>query len=105
MKQAVQCIYREYANAFLSVDDIAKEAGISVNRLNDLFKKEQGETAGKFLTKVRMERARELLDEGSEKMTAIAEKTGYTSTSYFARVFRKYYGMSPQEYKIKRRER
>ena len=105
MKQAVHCIYREYANAFLSVDDIAKEAGISVNRLNDLFKKEQGETAGKFLTKVRMERARELLDEGSEKMTAIAEKTGYTSTSYFARVFRKYYGMSPQEYKIKRRER
>lgn len=70
-------------NAFLSVRRIAENAGISVNHLNDLFKKEQGETVGKFLTRIRMERAREILN-GGEKMSVVAEKTGYTSTSYFA---------------------
>lgn len=97
-------IYKEYGNPFLSVEDVAKKAGVSVNWLNDLFKKEQKETAGRFLTKVRMEKTKEFLENGESKMSDIAAKTGYNSASYWAKVFKKTYGVSPQEYyeKIKR---
>ena len=101
MERAVRFIYQEYKNSFLSVEEIAENSGLSVNRLNDLFKKEQGETVGKFLTKVRMEKAKELLEKGTEKMPDIVEQVGYSSSSYFAKVFRKMYDISPQEYRRK----
>ena len=104
LQAAEDFIYKEYGNPFLSVEDVAKKAGVSVNWLNDLFKKEQKETAGKFLTKVRMEKTKELLENGESKMGEIASKTGYNSASYWAKVFKKTYGLSPQEYyeKMKR---
>ena len=104
MERAVRFIYQEYKNSFLSVEGIAENAGLSVNRLNDLFKKEQGETVGKFLTKVRMEKARELLEKENEKIPDIVEQVGYSSPSYFAKVFRKMYDISPQEYRKKGKE-
>ncbi len=103
MERAVRFIYQEYSNPLLSVEEIAEKAGLSVNRLNDLFKKEQGETVGRFLTRVRMGKAKELLDKG-EKIPDVSKKTGYGSNSYFARVFRKMYGISPQEYRRKEKK-
>ena len=103
--KAMGYIYRRYTNPMLSVEEIAEYVELSVNRLNDLFKKERGETVGRFLTRVRLEKSADRLEHGKEKMTEIAAGVGYTSTSYFARVFRKYYGMSPQEYRKTRRTR
>ena len=100
MERAVRFIYQEYGNSLLSVEEIAEKAGLSVNRLNDLFKKEQGETVGRFLTRIRMKKAKELLDRG-EKIPDIVDQVGYASASYFARVFRKMYHVSPQEYRRK----
>lgn len=104
MERAVRFIYQEYSNSFLSVEEIAEKAGLSVNRLNDLFKKEQGETVGRFLTRIRMEKARELLEKGMEKIPDIVDQVGYGSASYFAKVFRKVYGVSPQEYRRREKE-
>lgn len=98
MDRAVRFIYQEYANSLLSVEDIAQKAELSVNRLNDLFKKEQGETVGRFLTRVRMEKAKELLERG-EKIPDVVRDAGYASASYFSKVFRKMYDVSPQEYR------
>lgn len=103
--KAMGYVYRGYTNPMLSVEEIAEYVGLSVNRLNDLFKKERGETVGRFLTRVRLEKAVDMLEHGKEKMSEIAAGAGYSSTSYFARVFRKYYGMSPQEYRKTRRIR
>lgn len=100
MDRAVRFIYQEYGNSLLGVEDVAQKAQLSVNRLNDLFKKEQGETVGRFLTRVRMEKARELLDRG-EKIPDVVQQVGYASASYFSKVFRKMYEVSPQEYRRK----
>ncbi|MDO4273039.1 MAG: response regulator [Eubacteriales bacterium] len=102
--RTVAYIYKEYRNPFLSVEEIAEFSGLSVNRLNDLMKKEEGETIGRLLTRIRMEKAKELLEAGKECLPDIAQMTGYSSVSYFSRVFRKNYGLSPQDYRRGRRD-
>lgn len=99
--KAVYYICNNYQNSFLSVEMVAEEAGVSVTRLNELFKIKLNTTAGKFLTKQRMEKAGELLEEGIESITKISEYVGYNSTAYFSKAFRKYYGVSPMEWKGK----
>ena len=90
---------QEYADTCLSVETVARKAGVSVNRLNELFKIEQNTTAGKYLTKIRMEKAKAMLDCGITDLGEVSRMAGYNSGSYFSKVFRKYYGMSPSEYR------
>ena len=53
-----------------------------------------------YLTKVRMEHAIELLKHTEDKSYIIAEKVGYTEANYFSYAFKKYYGVSPKNYRI-----
>lgn len=98
LKTAEEFMEKNYGNSLLSVEEVAQEAGVSVNWLNDLFKKEHNETVGRFLTRIRMEKVRDLLEKGEYRISEIAGKTGYNSPSYLAKVFKKTYGLSPQEY-------
>lgn len=102
LEKAIRFIYKQYTNPLLSIDDVAQHVGISVNGLNNLFKKSQNETAGRFLTRVRMEKAAHLLLEMENKISDLPQKTGYSSASYFTRAFQKYYGMSPTEYRTQK---
>ena len=99
LARAVRCMEQEYADTCLSVETVARKAGVSVNRLNELFKIEQNTTAGKYLTKIRMEKAKAMLDCGITDLGEVSRMAGYNSGSYFSKVFRKYYGMSPSEYR------
>lgn len=98
LAKAVRYIEQHYEDSLLSVETIAARAGVSVNHLNELFKMEQNTTAGKYLTQVRMEKAKVLLDDGITDFTRLSRMVGFNSGSYFAKVFRKYYGISPSEY-------
>lgn len=102
--RALNWIAQRYTDPLLSVEEIAKESGLSVNRLNDAFKKEMGETVGRCLTRIRMEKAAWLLENTQDPVLTTAEKMGYSSASYFSNVFRKAYGMSPQEYQSRKRK-
>lgn len=96
ISRAVQQIIVEYKKPDLSVEDIAQSIGIRVNRMNEMFKEELGETAGYFLTKVRMEKARQLLEDGV-RVGEVSNQIGYYSPSYFSKVFKKTYSLSPKE--------
>lgn len=97
INRAVRQIIVEYKKPDLSVEDIAQSIGIRVNRMNEMFKEELGETAGYFLTKVRMEKARQLLEDGV-RVGEVSNQIGYYSPSYFSKVFKKTYSLSPKEY-------
>ncbi len=99
MARAVYYICSNYQNSLLSVEMVAEEAGISMTRLNELFKMKLNTTAGRFLNQQRMKRAEELLQEGTENIATISERVGYNSTAYFSKAFRKHYGVSPMEWK------
>lgn len=66
-----------------------------------LFKKEIGRTFLDALTTIRMKKACELLVDNNNKIYEIAEKVGIQDSGYFSQVFRKYYDMTPSEYRDK----
>lgn len=82
----------------LSTSKIAGEFYVNANYLSTLFKKKEGVNLTRYIEEVRMERAKELL-KGNKSITSIAAETGYTDSGYFSRIFKKYVGMSPRQYR------
>ena len=82
----------------ININDIAKNAKVAPNYLSTIFNREEGMTTKKYLTKVRMEKARELLTSGHFKIKEIAEWVGYPNQLHFSAQFKKYYGKSPLIY-------
>ena len=58
-----------------------------------------GRTINSYLTEVRLEKAKDLLKNSSMHLQDICYRIGYLSPSYFSRLFRKYYGLTPSEYR------
>ncbi len=96
---AAAYIYAHFADPELSVERVALHTGTSVSNINAVFKRETGETLWKHIVKVRMKRARELLDGGEHKITEVCGLVGYRTLSYFSKVFRATYGMTPKDYR------
>lgn len=65
--------------------------------LSRLFKAQSGENFIDYLTRVRMEKARELLASGQLKIKDVSEAVGYNNQYYFAKSYRKYFGHAPSE--------
>ncbi len=99
IQRVVEFINSNYTNSDLSVDLIAEHLKMNSSRLNARVKKETGETIWKLIIKVRMDKARDLLNVGRDKVTDICLMTGYKDISYFSKVFKDTYGMTPLEYR------
>lgn len=83
----------------VTLEDISSRFYINKNYFCSLFKQETGDSFGEYLTKVRMEEAKRLLENSELKAYEIAEQVGYTDQRYFSQVFRKYTGMKPTDYR------
>lgn len=82
----------------ITVKDIAKSAGVSVNTLERHFSETLCQTPSGYLLKKRLSHAAFLLSEG-ESVTNASEKSGFSDYSKFISVFKKNYGMTPLKYK------
>lgn len=67
-----------------------------------VYKKVTGMTINDSLNLYRIGKSRQLLKDSSLKMAEIAAKVGYSNENYFSKVFKKYEGISPKEYRTKR---
>lgn len=85
----------------VSLQDTADHIGMSAPYLSTLFKRETGESFTEYLTRLRMEKAQELLKDRNIYIYEICERIGYTDPNYFCKAFKKYTGMSPQAYRKK----
>jgi two-component system response regulator YesN len=83
----------------LSVEDLAKLVGLNSKYFSQLCKTYLNATFVEYLTKVRMEKAYQMLGEGGFTIREVAEKTGFTDSNYFSRVFRQYHGKAPSSLK------
>ena len=86
----------------LDVAALAAAFNLSPARFNEKFKREAGQTPADYISRARCAKARELLLKTRKPVTMIAFDLGFSSSQYFASVFRKYTGMSPKEFRDKR---
>ena len=92
-------IEENYANPMLSLKEISDYVHISTSRLCTIFKHETGITVNQFLTEVRMEKAKKYLKSSRYNVVDICQMAGYKDSSYFGKIFRRYFHMSPLEYR------
>jgi len=90
---------QENINRNISVDDIAAACGLSESQFARRFKQASGVTPADCLQRLRIEEACRILQEGNNNITEIAFKLGFSSSQYFATVFKRYTGMTPCQYK------
>lgn len=93
-----------YQESDLSAETLCHELNVSAAYFSTIFKKEVGLSFVAYLTKVRLDRAVELLCTTEDKTYIIAEAVGYTEPNYFSYVFKKKYGISPSKYRAKLQE-
>lgn len=89
-----------HINAFTGVDfnAAAKICYMGRDRFNHIFKETTGYSPNKYLTKIRIDRAKQLLSNEGLTVKETGEIVGYTDINYFGRVFKKETGVSPKDY-------
>lgn len=83
----------------VDVDDLAKTLFISRTHLAAKFKQETGMTLTDFILGEKTEEAKRLLRYSDKSLTLIADYLGFSSQSHFTRIFKKYSGKTPKEYR------
>lgn len=73
---------------------------VSVGHLSRIFKVKTGVTFSKYLTDLRMKKAKDFLENTDFDITDIAAFAGYNDASYFTQIFRKCCGVTPSEYRL-----
>ncbi|WP_416151713.1 response regulator [Salipaludibacillus sp. HK11] len=86
----------------ISLKDVSTYLHLNPSYFSRLYKSETGESFIEFVTRIKMEKAMELLDSTAKTVDLISIELGFDSKSYFIKRFRKQTGISPTDYKYKR---
>jgi signal transduction histidine kinase/DNA-binding LacI/PurR family transcriptional regulator/AraC-like DNA-binding protein len=97
-KRAVAFINERFASA-LTRWQIAEAVNASEDYLSRVFRQELGIAPWEYLTRLRIERAKELLAAGTDSVSSIGARVGFPDQAYFSRVFKKVTGLGPQAYR------
>ncbi len=96
IKRILDMVQRNYRES-LKLESLAEVFNYNSAYLGKLFKNHTGDSFHTYLDKVRIDKAKELLDEGL-KVYQVAELVGYTNVDYFHTKFKKYVGKAPKAY-------
>ena len=88
-------------NPDLCVKMVASKFNLSISNLSHRVKKATGRNVSDYITEIRMEYAHELLKDTEYNIQTIASMVGYTQASSFVSKFKKYYSVTPAEYRRK----
>jgi two-component system response regulator YesN len=98
IKQVKSYIEQNYQDE-LSLTLVAGVVNVNSNYLSVMFKNQTGESFVDYFTRVRIEKAKQLLKDVRLKTYEVGELVGYRDAAYFSKVFKKSIGMSPGEYR------
>lgn len=92
-------VTQHYSDPGLSLDIVADIVELSSGYIGKLFKNITNISFSDYLTSVRLEKAKELLNSTSEPASKICEKVGIYNVTYFSTLFKKTYGITPSQYR------
>jgi transcriptional regulator GlxA family with amidase domain len=87
----------------LSMEEVARQAGISLRALHYTFQRELQRTPGQHLLRLRLDRARELVEGGTRKMGEVAVECGFLTLRNFHRAFVRAFGLPPAALRNRKR--
>ena len=96
----MQYIHQKFAYN-ISLSDIADQAKVSKSTALNLFQRYLGISPETYLFNYRLQEAAKLLASTEKKVTVISKDTGFDSVDYFCKAFKKYYKLTPTEYRKK----
>lgn len=99
IKPAVEYLHNNYKNPDIDIPALCKEACMSDTYLRKLFWQFFGTTPIKYINRLRINHAKELISSDYYAIEEIAVESGFEDPKYFSSVFRKLEGYSPAEYK------
>lgn len=98
IRLAKQFVQENYGKN-ITLEDVCSAVGFSSAYFSALFKKETGEGFSKYLTQVRIDRAKELLRETDMPVAEVCEAVGYSDRKHFTQTFHKMTGVNPAEFR------
>lgn len=97
-EQIIRFIQQNYTKP-LTLDDIAARVYLSPKYMCGIFKEEVGVTIFDYVTKIRMEKAKQLLIESDMHVHNIGTSIGYNNVQSFIRFFKKHFSLTPEQYR------
>ncbi len=101
--QSISYLIESNISDIPTVENLAKEAGLNVNKLQAGFKKLYGSTVNNFVQMKRLDAAYSLLTKTDLSISEIVNAIGLSSKSYFSKIFKEKHGISPSEFRKKHR--
>ena len=83
----------------ISLDYVAKQVHLAPAYVSYVFKQETGQSLIKYITDIKMAKARKFLEEKDMKIIQVGKACGYENQSYFNRLFKNYHGVTPKQYR------
>ena len=98
IKNALDYIHVHFRSEEISIPYLAEISSVSEPYLRKQFQKIYSLSPNRYITRLRLESASQLLQSGLYTVAEAAEKSGFNDTKYFSRVFKKHFGQSPKEF-------
>lgn len=102
--KAMNFIRKKYAQEDISTVTVAREVNLSNSWFSTKFKEEVGIGVADYINSVRIEEAKKLFDTGDFMIYEVSEKVGFTSSQYFSKIFKEYTGITPNQYRKRKKE-
>ena len=83
----------------INLDELARQYGMSPRNFKRRFTDASGETPLNYLQKLRVEAAKQLLEQSSVQIEQVAEQVGYRDVNHFRRLFKRHAGMTPARFR------
>jgi len=96
---SIQAYLADRVEVKIQIEDICGAFGYSRSYLSRLFQKETGQSLGKYITKLKIDKAKQWIRETDMNFAQIAAKLAFDTPQYFSRVFKRCTGMTPSEFK------
>lgn len=105
LEEAQNYIGQNFQNNEISLNQVASFVNVSPSYFSTIFSQETGETFVEYLTRLRIEKAKEMLMCTSFRTSEIGYQVGYKDPHYFSYIFKKTVNCTPKEYRMRGKDR